>query len=390
MADRLGHRRAFLTGSALFTVASGACGLAPSVALLIVARVFQGMGAAILVPASLALVMAAFPRERLPQVVAIWGAIGALSAALGPSLGAFIIDVLGWRWAFFLNLPIGVLTIAAGSRALHESRDEGVRIPSMVGVVLIAAAAGALSYGVVESDSVGWASAQTALVLLAGAALLGLFVLHQRRTDSPTLDLELFALRNFRWGAIGVFCFGIGFSAMFFGLILYLVNVWEWSILRAGFAIAPGPALVGILAPRLGKLGGQIGQRPLLIAGGLLFAAGGLGYLLLLSSEVSYLTAFVLPLIPISIGTALVFPQATSVAAQALPANRTGVGGATVQAVRQFGASFGVALTIALLGTATGLDEQLAGYDRVFWLLVVTGGLTALAAVPLRTARATT
>ena len=140
LADRLGHRRIFLTGSVTFTVASLACGLAPSVGVLIAARIVQGAGAATLIPASLALVMAAFPREKLPLVVAIWGGIGAFSAALGPSLGALIVDGLGWRWAFYINLPIGIVTVAAGVRLLAEHREPAVRLPAPTGVALIAAA----------------------------------------------------------------------------------------------------------------------------------------------------------------------------------------------------------------------------------------------------------
>jgi len=255
LADRLGHRRAFLTGSAVFTVASMACGLAPSVALLIVARIFQGTGAAILVPASLALVMAAFPRHRLPQVVAIWGAIGAFSAALGPSLGA-------------------------------------------------------------------------------------------------------------------------------------LVSVWGLSILEAGFGVAPGPLVAALLAPRFGSLAGQIGQRPLVIIGGLLFAASGLYRVVFLTAEVDYLVDFAVPLALVAVAVPLVFPQVTSVAAQALPTNQIGVGGGTTQAVRQFGGSFGVAVAIALVGTAVGLEDLVAGFDRVWWFAVAGGLLTTLFAVPLRTGRA--
>ncbi len=388
LADRLGHRKAFLTGSALFTAASMACGLAPSVALLIVARVVQGAGAAVLIPASLALVMAAFPRQRLPQVVAIWGAIGAFSAALGPSLGALIVDGLGWRWAFFINLPIGIATIVAGLRFLTESRDSSVRIPSPIGVALVAGAAGLLSFAVVESDSAGLTSSRTILVLLGGLAMLIVFVAHQRRTESPTLDLELFSLGNFRWGNLAMFCFASSFAALFFGMILFLVNVWDWSILKAGFAVAPGPFAAALLAPRFGKLGGQIGQRPLVIVGGLLFAASGLYLQRFLTAEVDYLVDFAVPLALVAVSVPLVFPQVTSVAAQALPPNRVGVGGATTQAIRQFGGSFGVAATIAMLGTASGLDEFLAGFDRVWWFLVIGGLLTAAMAVPLRTGKA--
>lgn len=386
LTDRLGHRLAFLIGSALFTVASLGCGFAPNVATLIVARIFQGAGAAILVPASLALVMAAFPREKLPFVVAVWGAIGAFSAALGPSVGAFIVDSLGWRWAFYINLPIGIVTLAAGVRYLQESKDGSVRIPSPVGVVLLAAATGLLIYGLVESDAVGWTSAQTILVLAAGLVVLAAFIVSQRTTDSPTLDLELFSLNNFRWGNIAMFSYNMAFTAMFFAMILFLINVWEWSILKAGMAVAPGPALAAFLAPRFGKMAGEIGQRPLVFIGGIVAAATGLYRLLLLDAGVDYLVDFFVPLMVSAVSIGLVFPQVTSAAVQALPPNRTGVGGAVTQAVRQFAASFGVALTIALLGTATGVNERLAGFDRIWWLVVIGGVITSLCGLQLRTA----
>ena len=385
LADRLGHRLAFLVGSATFTVASMACGLAPGVGLLIVARVFQGVGAAILVPSSLALVMAAFPREKIPQVVAIWGAIGAMSAALGPSLGGLIVDALSWRWAFFINLPVGVVTVIAGSRFLRESKNPEIRLPAFAGVVLIALAAGALLYGIVESDAVGWASTQTVGVLTTGLVLLAMFIVHQHQTDSPTLDLELFAIGNFRWGNLAMFSFSMSFVAMFFGLILFLVNVWEWSILKAGLGVAPGPAVAAILAPRFGKLAGQVGQRPLVVLGGLVAAASGLYRVVFLTADVDYLVDFAVPLAVSAVAIGLVFPQATSVAVQALPQNRVGVGGATTQAIRQFGGSLGVALTIALLGAAAAPDEFLTGFDRIWWLVVAGGLATTLFGLPLRT-----
>ena len=385
LADRLGQRLAFLVGSATFSVASLACGLAPSVGFLIFARVVQGAGAAILVPASLALVMAAYPRDKLPHVIAIWGAIGALSAALGPSLGALIINSFGWRWAFFINLPVGVVTIATGVRYLRESKDSTVRIPSPMGVILLIMAAGTLLYGLVESDNVGWVSVRTIAVLVVGIVLLAAFVAHQRHTDSPTLDPELFTLQNFRWGNLAMLSFNVSFTAMFFGLILFLVNVWDWSILKAGLAVAPGPALAAILAARFGKLAGQIGQRPLVIAGGIMAAASGIYRVLFLDENVNYLVDFAVPLALSAFAIGLVFPQVTSVALQAVPANRVGVGGATTQAVRQFGGSLGVALTITLLGAATETLDLVAGFNRIWWLVVVGGIVTTLCALPLQT-----
>jgi EmrB/QacA subfamily drug resistance transporter len=390
LADRLGHRRAFLAGSVLFTVASMACGLAPSVGLLIAFRVVQAAGAAVLIPSSLALVMHAFPREKVPWAVAIWGAAGAVAGALGPTLGAAIVESVGWRWAFYINLPIGLFTIVAGRRILRESADRSVRVPAPAGIVLVAAATAVLSYAVVESESVGWTSGRTVGVAAIGFVLLGAFVVHQRRTDAPALDLELFRLGNFTWGNLSAFAFGLAFSAMFFGSILFLTNVWQWSILKAGFGVAPGPAFVAILAPRAGKLAGRIGQRPLLLVGGVFYALGGLYRLVALGPDVGYWFDYFPSMVLTGIGVALCLPQLSSVVAQALPPSRIGVGGAVLQSVRQFGGTFGVALTIAFLGTAGSPAEVLRGFDRIWWIIVVGGFATTLLSVPLSTRPAMT
>ena len=385
LADRVGHRRVFLVGSAMFTIASMACGLAPSAGLLIVFRVAQAAGAAALIPSSLALVMHAFPRDKIPQAVAIWGAAGAVAGALGPTLGSAIVESLGWRWAFYINVPVGLFTVIAGNKTLTESSDPQTRIPSFVGVVLIAGAAGLLSYGIVESDTFGWISGRTLAVLAAGLVTLVIFVVHQRRTDAPSLDLELFRIPNFTWGNLAGLAFGLAFSAMFFGSILFLTNVWGWSILKAGFGVAPGPALVAAIAPRAGQLAGRIGQRPILIVGGISFALGGVYRLIMLGSDVNYLRDYFPSMILTGIGVAFCLPQLSSVVAQALPANRIGIGGAALQAVRQFGGTFGVALTVALLGTPANLDEAFAGFERVWWIIVMGGIATSLLALPMHT-----
>ncbi|MEE3256469.1 MAG: DHA2 family efflux MFS transporter permease subunit [Actinomycetota bacterium] len=384
LADRIGARKALLQGSLIFTVASMVCGLSPSIQILVLARVLQGAGAAVLVPSSLALVLAAFPREKLPQVVAIWGAIGAFSAALGPSLGGVIVNGLGWRWIFFLNLPIGVVTLGLGPRYLREARNSSVRVPNVIGIALVALAAGVLSFAIVNSNATGWASPQTLLTAILGLTLLGLFVLHQKRTQAPTLDLELFALRNFRWGVIAMFIYAISFGAMFFGSLLFMVEVWQWSILKAGFAIAPGPALVAILATLFGRLAVRVGQRPLILAGGLLLTLSGLYWLTALSYEANYWVGFAPPFALVAVSIALIFPQVTSVAAQALPADRSGVGSAAIQAVRQFGQTFGVALTLAFVGSSTHTRNDLfRDFDQIWWALVILGVLTTLCGIPL-------
>ena len=385
LADRVGHRKVFLAGSMVFTVASMACGLAPSAELLIVFRIVQAVGAAALIPSSLALVMHAFAHDQLPRAVAIWGAAGAVAGALGPTLGAAIVEGLGWRWAFFINLPVGIYTVIAGRRNLHESSDPDTQVPSLVGVVLIAGAAGLLSYGLVGTDEYGWLSARTLGVLVAGLVVLAVFVVHQQHTKAPALDLDLFRIANFRWANLAMLVFGTAFAALFFGSILFLTDVWGWSVLQAGFGVAPGPVVVGLVAPRAGKLAGRIGQRPILITGGVLFASSGLFRLVMLGPDVNYLRDFFPSMVLSGLGVALVFPQLSSVVAQALPPGRAGVGGAAAQAVRQFGGTFGVALTIAFLGTAGAVID---GFDPIWWIVVIGGLATSALVLPMRTSNA--
>lgn len=385
LADRIGHRRTFLLGSTLFTAASMACGIAPTIEVLIAFRVVQAVGGAILIPSSLALVMRAFPPAGIPKAVAIWGAAGAVAGALGPTLGAAVVELAGWRYAFLINVPVGIVTVAVGRRVLNESSDASVRMPALLGVVLIAASATVLSFAVVNTEEVGWLDPNTALLLGIGFVLMLAFLLHQRRTTSPALDLELFRLGNFRWGNLAGLTFGTAFTAMFFGSILFLTEVWGWSILTAGFAVAPGPALVAVLAPRMGAAAGRIGQRPLLITGGVFFALGGIWRLLLLDESPNYVVDYLPSMLLTGVGVACCLPQLSSVVAQAVPSNRIGVGGAVLQAVRQFGGTFGVALTIAFLGQPAGIAAALAGFDRIWWLITIGGLATSALSVPLST-----
>lgn len=388
VADRVGHKRVFLVGSALFTLASVACALAPTASVLIAFRVVQALGAAALVPSSFALVLRAFPRERLPVAVAIWGATGAVAGALGPTLGASLIELAGWRLVFLVNVPVGLVTVGLGLRVLRESRDETSRVPAPAGVVLVATAAALASLGVVQSDDWGWATARTTAVLAAGAVALGAFVWHQRRTDAPVLDPDLFSVRNFRWANAATVAFGLAFTAMFFGSILFLTNVWHWSVLKAGLGISPGPLLVAVLAPPLGRVAGTVGQRPLVVAGGVAFAAGGVWRLTMLGATPSYATAYLPSMLFTGLGVALCLPQLSSVVGQALPPNRSGVGGAANQAIRQFGGTLGVAMTIAFLGRPASIADALARFDRVWWLLVAGGLATSLLTLRLQTRRA--
>ena len=388
LADRVGHKRMFLLGSLLFTAASLACALAPTVAVLVAFRVVQAVGAAFLVPSSMALVLRAVPPERVPVALAIWGAMGAAAGAVGPTIGALLVEAASWRWVFVINLPAGILTVVAGRRHLRESADPETRVPALLGAVLIAGAAALVSLAVVQGDEWGWVDPRTLGVAALGLAVLGLFVAHQARTPAPALDLSLLRIRNFAWANASTFVFGVGFTAMFFGSFLFLTEVWRWSVLRAGLGISPGPLLVAVLAPQMGRLAARVGQRPLLVAGGVAFTLAGVIRTVVLGSEPDYLVDYLPTMLLTGLAVALCFPQLASATAQSLPPNRLGVGGAVNQAVRQLGGTIGVALTIALIGTPLGLADALDHFDRVWLVLVASGVLTSLCALPLRTRRA--
>ena len=389
IADRVGHRRAFLWGSTIFTIASLGCAVAPTPLVLVLVRVLQAVGGATLIPASLALVLHAFPRDKVPVALAIWGAMGAVAGATGPTLGALLVESGGWRWVFLINLPVGFITVGLGRRFLQESSDEHSRLPAFAGVVLIAAAASLVSLGVVKSDDWSWSDPKTTASLAAGAILLVVFVLHQRRSPAPALDLSLFSSANYSWANAATLSFAIGFTAMFFASILFLTQVWQWSVLSAGLGVSPGPLLVAVLAPFTGRLAGRVGQRPLIVAGGIAFAIGGGWRLVALGAEPNYVTQYLPSMLFTGFGVSLCLPQLASIVAQSLPPNRLGVGGGANQAIRQLGGTLGVALAIAFVGRpAGGGPEAAAGaFDSVWWLLVAGGMVTSVLALPLRTGR---
>jgi len=372
LADRVGRRKMFLIGVVVFTIGSMLCGLSPTVGVLIGAEMLEAVGAAILVPASLALVLQTFPRSKVPVAVAIWGAIGAAAGAAGPTLGALVVSNLSWRWAFFINLPVGIVSFCLGRVVLPEGREEHPgRLPDPLGVVVLAAGIGLMTYAIVQTNSWGWTSARFALTLAAGAALLGVFVARCRRVANPLIHLGLFRANNFRWGNAAMLIYSAGFSAMFLGNVLFLTRVWGYSILTAGLAISVGPVIVAVTAPLFGRLAARVGQRRLLIPGGLIWALGGALLLARATTTPHYLTVYLPSGICTAIGVSLVLPQLASVAVQGLPADQFGAGAAVVQAVRYLGSTLGVALVVAFTTGVTG--DALDGFQQLWWLLVACG-----------------
>ena len=383
MADRFGRRRVFLLGLVAFTLASVLCAFAPTAGLLVVFRVVQALGAAALVPASLALVLSVFPTARVPVAVAVWGAIAALAAAIGPTVGALLVQGWDWRAVFLANVPVGAIALVLGIRLLPESREARQEpFPDPLGIVLLAGALTLLALGIVQSDQWGWVSARTVGALVGGLLVLAAFVRRTLSAPHPALDLMIFARPSVRWANIATAAFTIGFTAMFFGLIQFMLVVWNYGVVRAGLAMMPGPVVVMVLAPLFGRVAARYGQRALLLPGGLVYAAGGALLLTRLGEEPAYASQVLPASLLAGLGVALVIPQLTSAAVQGLPPDEFAAGAAVNQAIRQLGATFGVALTVALLGTLTPTSTA-DDFLGVWGMLTVCGVLTSAAALPL-------
>src|SRR5215475_7976753 len=274
LADRFGRRRFFFLGTLVFLAASVTCGAAQSVDMLIAARALQAVGGAMLVPASLGLLLPEFPLEQRATATALWGANGAVAAAAGPSLGGVLVDWQGWRSVFFVNLLIGLPSLIPARRLLRESREPQAAFPDALGALLLAGGVGALALAIVEGPSWGWSSARVVGALVASAAFLGTFVWRSARHPAPVIELSLFRVRSFAVANAGGFVFALGFYALLLCNVLFLTGVWGYSILEAGVALTPVP-LMGAVAGRIGgRLSDRFGQRGVSIPGGLLFGAG--------------------------------------------------------------------------------------------------------------------
>lgn len=376
LSDALGRKRMFQLGLLLFLAASAACGAAPTVSILVASRVLQAFGAALLTPASLALVLGAFAADRRAVVVSLWGAVSGLAAALGPSLGAAVVDALGWRWAFFLNLPLGLIAWWLGRSRLTEWRDaKGDASLDGVGIGLLITAVGALAYGIVEADVLGWRSQSVLGALSGGILLLAVFVVWASRRLNPAVDLSLFAEPSYRYVNLASFVFGIAFSMMFFAMFFFLMQVWHYPLPRAGLAVSPGPLLVVPVAMLAGRIAARVGHRPLLVLGSLLYAAGGLWLYFRVGTTPDYLGVWLPGLLMTGTAVGMVFPSLSGAAVARLAPTRFGVGSAVNHAVRQMGSVLGVAATVAFVGHAS---PQIVDFRGLYATHIALALLTAL------------
>lgn len=383
LADVHGHRKIFLLGVGIFTLASALCGLSPTPAMLISSRALQAVGAALLTPSSLGLVLAVFPVALRPVVVALWGAVGGLAAAIGPTAGAYIVDQWGWQYAFYVNVPIGLITIVRGFFILREHRSgEHSASPDIVGILLLIAGVGLVSLGVVQSGEWGALGSRTVTAVLAGAAILWFFVFWCRHSASPALDLTLFRSATYSYVNLATFCFGLTFTMMFFGAFFFLTQMWGYSLSLAGLAVSPGPLLVIPVAIATGKVAARMGHRSGLILGSLVYSLSGAWMLWQTGHDPHFLTVWLPGMLLSGVGVGMVLPSLSGAAVHALPANRFGVGIAVNTAARQLGSVFGVAATVLLVG---GKDVGLQQFHVLYALLIVGGLLTAAFCLPVDT-----
>jgi len=386
LADLVGRRRIFFVGLGLFLLASALCGLAPSAEVLIGARVLQAAGAALLVPTSLGLLLPEFPPERRATATALWGAIGGVAAATGPSLGGVLIEATSWRLVFFVNLLLGAVALVPARRLLRETRDpDRGAVPDALGIVLLAAGVGALSLGIVEAPDWGWGSPRVLAAFAGGFALLGLFVWRSAVHPHPVLELSLFRIRSFASACAGVGVFALGFYAVLLANILFLTSVWGYSILKAGFAVTPGPLMAATSSALAGRVIDRYGQRVSAVPGGLIFALGCVLFATGLDGSPAYVREFLPATILTGIGVGLSFAGWSSAAVAGLPPARFATGSAISSCFRQLGAVLGISVLIAIVGAAPVLGD----FHRAYWLMAVTGATAALIGLTLRRVRAT-
>ena len=380
LADHYRRDRAFLLGVAVFTAASAACALSTSVGMLIGFRVLQAVGAALLTPTSLSLVLAAYEPERRHGAVRAWTAIGGLAAAVGPVVGGLLVAA-SWRWVFVVNVPIGIVALVVGWRRLPALAGHAVERPDSAGVVLATAGIGLLTFGLVKGSTWGWTSQQTVAVLAGALVLLWGFVWHCRRARSPLVDPALFRSREFTAASIIALFFSAAFGAMLLSIVLWEQGPWGWSALRAGLAIAPGPAMVPVVSFLVaGRLIRRFGSAAVIILGSVASAAGRIWWALAITVAPNYVTGVLGGMILGGVGVGLVLPTMMATATSSLPPHAFATGSGVINMIRQTGIALGVALLVAVLGSGTaGNHAELAAFDHGWWLIAA---LSLAAIVP--------
>jgi len=383
LADAFGRKRAFLTGLSIFMVGSLLCAFAPSALMLVAARAVQAIGGAVLTPSSLALVLPEFPVERRSAAIGVWGAVGAVAAASGPTVGGFLVDTFTWHAVFLINIPLCILAIAVGAKLLKESRDETApRTVDYFGAVLAVFGVGLLTLMIVQSDEWGWVTQRALVVLVLAVAFLIAFILRCRVASHPVLDLKLLKLPFVTAAAISGFGFTMGFFSLIFVNTQWLQTVWNYSPSRSGLAGIPGPVMAAIVAAPAGRLAQRVGHGKVVATGAVILFSGNLFLSYWITDTPNYLTHYLPVMVYTGIGVGLCISTISSSATAFLPQPKFAMGSALNNTARQIGAALGVALVSSILVSALAEDDYLSGFHtawRLTSLIILLSGGAMLA-----------
>jgi EmrB/QacA subfamily drug resistance transporter len=371
----------------VFTASSALCGLAPSLPALVGGRALQAVGAAALLPSSLAILTAAFPdpRERV-QAIGLWSGVSAMALAAGPVVGGLLTDALGWRWVFYVNLPVGVAAFVVAGRVVAESRDPGARRLDLPGLLLGSLGLAGVTLGLIESNQRGWGSPEIVGLLAAGVALLAAFGVVEGRRRQPMLSLRLFRDRAFTTANTVVLLAGFALLGFVFFNTLYFQAVQGWSPLQAGLRSLPNTLAVVVSAPLAGRLASRYGYR-VPVGAGLLLAAAALWALTGIEVGTPYAQLW-WKLAMLGAGLGLSISPATAAGVAAMPGAQAGVASAVITTSRQVGGALGVAVLGAVAAARYGgvtpeADPVafLAGVRAAYLVAAVALGAGAVAAV---------
>lgn len=368
-ADKAGRKKVFLIGLSFFAVGSVIAAVAQSIEMLIVARAVQSIGGAIQYPAGLALLLPAFPVERRQTAIGIWGAMGALAAAVGPSVGALLVDALGWRSIFAINVPVAALALVVGYLWLDEGLGQVApgRV-DVIGVPLASIGVGAIILGIVQAEVWGPGSPAQIASIAVGVVLVAAFVVRSRSHPAPLFDLGLLNLRSFRDANLGMIAFTMAFFSWLVTLPTFLQDHWDWSVLQTGFAIAPGPLIAMITSPPLGRLADRIGPAPVLMLGGLAGTIGMILHWALISLEPNFALMILLPGAFIGVAAGSSFAMLVAAAMRDVPPPQFGMAGAGRTTIFQLAIAVGIALGFGLTVGADSAADALSRSQRL-WLV---------------------
>jgi EmrB/QacA subfamily drug resistance transporter len=379
LGDLIGRRKMYVLGLAVFTAASAACALAPTIGVLIACRAVEGIGAGIIMPLGLTLLTSAFPAERRGAVVGIWGGVAGLAVASGPLIGGAVTQGLNWHWIFWVNVPIGILAIIGSRLRLADGRGSATRL-DLPALVLVATGVGALTWGLVQAGQTGWGSAQTVTGLSLGTASVIAFLVWERQAAEPMIPLGLFRSVSFSAAVATQFLLAAAiYSAAFLTSQFFQFALGD-SPLGTGLRFLPWTATPMVIAPIAGALFDKIGARPLIVPG-LLMQAAGFAWIVYLAAHSSGYASYVAPFLIAGVGISMALPCVSAAGLNAVSPQLLGKAAGVMNTMQQFGAVFGIAIVTTVFnahGSLAATATITSGYRSA---LAVSAGLSVLGAV---------